>query len=283
LRSLTPGTDYWVRVTLSDSDGVSGANPQVLGPIRYEGLENLAFGKPITADPGWGCCPNPAALVDGRIQDDNWARGFAWTGGTGGWGGGPAGVKQATIDLGAATSFSRAAVWYHSSTSVPKNWSFQTSDDGATWTDVFTTDQPMCRDVATPLPGFWSFPACAHDVTFPLVTVRYFRYSFDDTTLFSGYHGWAQEIEIFNTYPEGDFFVINTNDSGAGSLRQAILDANADPNVPHVIAFAIPTGDPGFDGSVFTIQPLTQLPVLRRSTTIDASPATRIPSVRRSS
>jgi hypothetical protein len=34
------------------------------------------------------------------------------------------------------------------------------------------------------------------------------------------------------------FSVINTNDSGAGSLRQAILDANANPG-PDTIAFAI--------------------------------------------
>src|SRR5262249_35488766 len=38
------------------------------------------------------------------------------------------------------------------------------------------------------------------------------------------------------------FLVTNTNDSGAGSLRQAILDANATPNVggPDLISFNIP-------------------------------------------
>ena len=35
------------------------------------------------------------------------------------------------------------------------------------------------------------------------------------------------------------FTVININDSGAGSLRQAILDANANPG-PDTIDFAIP-------------------------------------------
>lgn len=36
------------------------------------------------------------------------------------------------------------------------------------------------------------------------------------------------------------FSVLNTNDSGIGSLRQSILDANADSSSPHTIQFAIP-------------------------------------------
>jgi len=53
----------------------------------------------------------------------------------------------------------------------------------------------------------------------------------------------------------GILIVDTTNDSGAGSLRQAILDANADPLVPHVIQFSIGSG-------VQTIQPLTALPAI---------------------
>jgi hypothetical protein len=36
------------------------------------------------------------------------------------------------------------------------------------------------------------------------------------------------------------FTVTNTNDSGAGSLRQAITDANGGGAGPHTMAFAIP-------------------------------------------
>ncbi len=53
-------------------------------------------------------------------------------------------------------------------------------------------------------------------------------------------------------------WVTNTNDSGPGSLRQAILDANASPDTgfPDLIFFNIP-GD-----GIHTITPLTELPPL---------------------
>jgi hypothetical protein len=58
------------------------------------------------------------------------------------------------------------------------------------------------------------------------------------------------------------FQVISTADSGPGSLRQAILDANADPG-PDTIIFNIP------GGSVQTITPQTNLPAITDSVTID--------------
>jgi parallel beta-helix repeat protein len=274
LRSLTPGTDYWVRVAISDADGVSGSNPQILGPVRYNGLPNLALGRTVTADPGWGCCPSPSQLVDGRIQYDDWPYGFAWTGGNGGYGGGPAGFKQATIDFGAPTTFSRAAVWYHDSAGVPLIWKFQHSNDGSIWTDAYSQAGPVCRG-ATQEPGVsWGFPTCAHEATFPPVTARYFRFTFDDRTLFRNLHGWAVEIEVFNAPVSGDLVVVNTNDSGPGSLRQAILDANADPSTENTIVFNIPVSDPGFDGATFTLQPLSELPAVRRATVIDGTTQT---------
>jgi hypothetical protein len=58
------------------------------------------------------------------------------------------------------------------------------------------------------------------------------------------------------------FAVTNTNDSGAGSLRQAILDANANPGAD-TIAFAIP------GSGVHTIAPATDLPQITDGVTID--------------
>src|SRR5262245_45512043 len=63
--------------------------------------------------------------------------------------------------------------------------------------------------------------------------------------------------------------VTNTADGGTGSFRQAILDANAIAGT-HTIIFNIPASDSGFNGSVFTIKPLSELPVVR-NTTIDGS------------
>jgi parallel beta-helix repeat protein len=60
------------------------------------------------------------------------------------------------------------------------------------------------------------------------------------------------------------FVVANTFDSGAGSLRQAILDANANPG-PDTVAFALGAGGP------FTISPTSNLPDITGPLTIDGS------------
>jgi titin len=62
------------------------------------------------------------------------------------------------------------------------------------------------------------------------------------------------------------FTVTNTSDSGAGSLRQAILDANSTPNVggPDVIAFNIGSG-------VQTITAASALPTITEALTIDGT------------
>ena len=66
--------------------------------------------------------------------------------------------------------------------------------------------------------------------------------------------------------------VTNTADSGAGSLRQAILDANSLPDL-QTIRFNIPTSDAGYDAvtGAFTIQPSTQLPTITDPVIIDGS------------
>ena len=63
--------------------------------------------------------------------------------------------------------------------------------------------------------------------------------------------------------PEAAFQVSNINDSGTGSLRQAILNSNAAPPGPNTITFNI-TG-----AGVHTIVPLTQLPTITVPVTID--------------
>jgi IPT/TIG domain/S-layer homology domain len=58
------------------------------------------------------------------------------------------------------------------------------------------------------------------------------------------------------------FTVSNTNDTGAGSLRQAILDANANPGLD-TIAFNIP------GSGVHTITPATSLPAITDAVILD--------------
>src|SRR3954447_15983623 len=62
---------------------------------------------------------------------------------------------------------------------------------------------------------------------------------------------------LADTYP-----VTNTNDSGAGSLRQAIIDANGHSG-PDNISFNIP------GSGVRTIAPVTELPAITSPVTID--------------
>ena len=67
---------------------------------------------------------------------------------------------------------------------------------------------------------------------------------------------------------KADTFVVTTsNDNGPGSLRQAITDANAHPNIPgaprDVIAFSIPAA------GVQTIAPFTPLPTITDPVIID--------------
>lgn len=221
-RGLAPGTDYWFRLRVSDPDGVTGAPAeQVFGPIRYSGLGNLALGKTVAADSGWGCCPDPSQLVDGQVQEADWYTGFAWCGGTGNWGECGPGWKQATIDLGTATTFNRAAVWLHEPDSVPLVWKFQYSLDGSVWVDAHVNTTTVCRALDIPVLVRWNNQNSALEATFPPVTARYFRYTFDDSTTFNGMHCWAHEIEVFNDrgwQPEAVALLAGTTDRRANAL-----------------------------------------------------------------
>jgi hypothetical protein len=60
----------------------------------------------------------------------------------------------------------------------------------------------------------------------------------------------------------GQVEVVNTNDSGAGSLRAAIDYANTHPGTQ--VVFHIPPTDSRYANGVFTIRPTSALPVLVR-------------------
>jgi hypothetical protein len=200
IHGLTTGTDYYLQVSVNDPDGVQGTNPQVIGPVHYTGLTDLSLGKPVTADPGWGCCSDPNQLTNGVINASNWMNGFAWTGGTGDWGGGGPGIKQATIDLQTAQTVGRVDWWVHATDSgSPTTWNIAVSNDGSSFTQVFANTEVRCRTATQALQSAWWFPSCKLSGSFAPVTARYVRFSFDDTTLLGGFHGWATQIEVFNS------------------------------------------------------------------------------------
>ena len=74
---------------------------------------------------------------------------------------------------------------------------------------------------------------------------------------------WRPVVEILeNRWLPSTFTVSNINDSAAGSLRQAILDANANSG-PDTIVFNIP------GSGVHTIMPLSALPTITDPVTIN--------------
>ncbi|HKS35570.1 MAG TPA: DUF6531 domain-containing protein, partial [Verrucomicrobiae bacterium] len=75
---------------------------------------------------------------------------------------------------------------------------------------------------------------------------------------------FSADFTAGSTIPPATFTVINTNDSGPGSLRQAILEANANPTPgQHLIQFAIP------GSGLRTITLSTSLPTPTESVSID--------------
>ncbi|MBX3055818.1 MAG: carboxypeptidase regulatory-like domain-containing protein [Anaerolineae bacterium] len=76
--------------------------------------------------------------------------------------------------------------------------------------------------------------------------------------------GGATAVTHANPHATANTYTVtNTDNSGVGSLRQAILDANANPG-PDTITFAI-----GDTGSQQTIQPTAALPTISGPVTID--------------
>src|SRR5262245_41475840 len=78
-------------------------------------------------------------------------------------------------------------------------------------------------------------------------------------------HGFVPRLEALeDRCLPSTFSVLNTNDSGPGSLRQAIVDANANAG-SDVIGFNLA------GGGVQTIAPLSPLPTIMDAVLIDGT------------
>ncbi|MBE2246528.1 MAG: T9SS type A sorting domain-containing protein [Candidatus Competibacteraceae bacterium] len=78
---------------------------------------------------------------------------------------------------------------------------------------------------------------------------------------------WFTIFSLFSLVAKAaTYTVTNTNDSGSGSLRKAITDANITPG-SHIIVFNIPTSDANYITSqgVWKITPSSTLPIIMRS------------------
>jgi parallel beta-helix repeat protein len=86
----------------------------------------------------------------------------------------------------------------------------------------------------------------------------------DGRVLVSGGNASGSSAELYYGPSPATFVVTNVNDSGSGSLRQAILDANNNPALD-TIAFNIPGAGP------HTIAPLSALPIITYPVVIDGT------------
>lgn len=154
------------------------------------------FPHALESDTGWGGGNSKSDLLDGVSQYSTWARGLAFTGGSAPYGGQPAGVRQVTIDFGAAKQFHRLVVWHHGLDQVPAAATVDYFDNTG-WHPI-SFQRVFDRDFVHTMSGV-SNPDTYSFAT--PVTGSKVRYSFDNSGLnilgTRNTHGWIYEIEVF--------------------------------------------------------------------------------------
>ncbi len=123
-------------------------------------------------------------------------------------------------------------------------------------------------------------------------TIGFTAWVQDPSSVYPMHYGWAGEWPfgslwetagtlgdlVFSGQPPAPnkYTVTNTNDSGPGSLRQAILDAENHSGTDSVL-FRIPTTDAGYDAAagVWTIRLSSYLALIKRATIVDAGSQAR--------
>lgn len=153
------------------------------------------FPNPAPSSPGWGGGAQPWDLVDGQRNYSNWARGLAFSGGAGGWNGQPAGIRQATIDLGVMRTFNRVTLWHHGFNHVPALGALSQIDvwNGAQWVTVNAARTFGRMAFGTQ----WSV---SDEYDFAPVTASMVRWTMDNRQNNvlgqQNEHGWLYEFEV---------------------------------------------------------------------------------------
>jgi hypothetical protein len=230
-----------------------------LNPLR------TGYPHPLESDHGWGGGSDPWEIVDGARSYSAWYHGLAFTGGDRNWAGEPAGFRQVTIDFNQPKTFNRVVIWHHGLSHVPATAQIDYWD-GSGWVGV--ANQRVFGAYHEEGSGSGSSDSDEYTFLNP-VTGSKVRYGFDNHE--SNFlhpegdnHGWIYEFEVWGDAGGGnqDYTVSNLNDTGPGSLRQAIVNANNHPG-RDTITFNIP--GPG----VHTISPTLALPPLTDEVSID--------------
>jgi hypothetical protein len=104
--------------------------------------------------------------------------------------------------------------------------------------------------------------ACPEPTSEPLASIPV-RFRLSDEPSLVMIRPGERALKVVSLAPAATFFVASTADSGPGSLRQAMLDANASSGAD-AISFAIPGTPP------FQIVPILPLPTISEAVTIDA-------------
>ena len=121
-------------------------------------------------------------------------------------------------------------------------------------------DEPGGKLALAPFASANGAPVELADTTTAIVPMRLNRDALSDLVLVQS----NGQINVVTTEAAMTFTVTNTNDSGAGSLRQAMLDANANSGA-NTINFNLPGAAP------FTITLQSDLPILTEAVTIDGT------------
>jgi hypothetical protein len=173
-----------------------------LDPLLTFNPVNLAFNStrtgypsPLESDDGWGGGTSKWDLLDGAHgYTDTWAHGLAFTGGRPGYMGVPCGLRQATVDFGTPTTFSRVMVWHFGDNHIPNTYTIQYWN-GSSWVEIFSTTNGhnyLREDLRYPGPGWGAVPT---ENSFPAITATKVRFVMDNCDV---EHGYLYEFEVYN-------------------------------------------------------------------------------------